>query len=39
VYNLATAAAAAGINKSTVLRHIKSGQGFRHARPQRRMAD
>jgi hypothetical protein len=26
VYNLATAAAAAGINKSTVLRHIKAGK-------------
>jgi hypothetical protein len=26
VYNLATAAAAAGINKSTVLRHIKAGR-------------
>lgn len=26
MYNLATAAAAAGINKSTVLRHIKAGK-------------
>jgi hypothetical protein len=26
VYNLATAAASAGINKSTVLRHIKAGK-------------
>jgi hypothetical protein len=26
VYNLATAAAAAGVNKSTVLRHIKAGK-------------